>query len=295
MTTALHAWLNHAQETTRFDSVTGKYGLLVDTPSGMSQNGQNALRFLRSLSEHSPTFFDSHAKLLSPPTPELIPDLPASPLATPMSMSMSGPQRTARRPSRMPRSPYAPDTDGLFAFDMPPDEPTYVPNFAATRKPASSRSRPYPACRAYTSPTTSHADLSRSPPPLGSGYFPPAPEPSPALDMFTQQHGWDKGYSGAVPTPNINTQVQNYQSYASPPASYAPSPSASSFTSAQSYPFYHSQFSPTTQQQEQYQDPEMDVQHCGDDADRARMSALMYGSMRARTVVAASEADGQGW
>ncbi|KAG8678798.1 hypothetical protein FRC09_019537, partial [Ceratobasidium sp. 395] len=64
MATALHTWLSQAQETTRYDSVAAKYGLVVDTPSGMSQTGQNALRFLRSLTEHSPTFFEGQAKLL---------------------------------------------------------------------------------------------------------------------------------------------------------------------------------------------------------------------------------------
>ncbi|ELU42168.1 hypothetical protein AG1IA_03802 [Rhizoctonia solani AG-1 IA] len=39
----------------------------------------------------------------------------------------------------------------------------------------------------------------------------------------------------------------------------------------------------------------MEIHSLGGDEDRARMSALMYGSMRARAVVAANETDTQGW
>ncbi|KAG8791013.1 hypothetical protein FRC12_010357, partial [Ceratobasidium sp. 428] len=263
------------------------------------------------------------AKLLSPPTPELIPDLPASPLATPMSTSMSGPQRTSRRPminTRMPRSPYAlthsdVDSDALFAFDMPSDDPIFLPNAShiAGRRQSSnaSRARPYPACRAYASPTAAHhptADFKSStgPPPLG--YFPPAPEPSPALDMFTNpgSHGagWDHHphHSKSYPTPghsNNNNNHQHYPTYASSP----PPPSYGFQTQAQTQT--QTQFPPTPQQPSfggggnpaSPPHTELDMHHhLGDDADRARMSALMYGSMRVRAVVAASEADGaQGW
>ncbi|KAG8737201.1 hypothetical protein FRC10_008466 [Ceratobasidium sp. 414] len=316
MATALHTWLSQAQETTRYDSVAAKYGrescrlqllrctemiaVVVDTPSGMSQTDQNALRFLRSLTEHSPTFFEGQARLLSPPTPDLVPDLPASPLATPMSMS--GPQRTSRRPSRTPRSPYAltypdADSDALFAFDMPPDDPVYLPSLAApSRRPGNPRSRPYPACRAYTMPTPypEATKASAGPPPLG--YFPPAPEPSPAPDMFSHPRsnshgGWDESYPSALPTPD-----NHYPTYAAPPPS--------SLASAQPYGFHHSQFSPTQQPQQQssfsHGNPASPVHtefdmHPGGDEDRARMSALMYGSMRVRAVVAANEADGQAW
>jgi hypothetical protein len=40
---------------------------------------------------------------------------------------------------------------------------------------------------------------------------------------------------------------------------------------------------------------ETEMNCLGGDDDRARMSALMYGSMRARAVVAANETDAQGW
>ncbi|ELU42169.1 hypothetical protein AG1IA_03801 [Rhizoctonia solani AG-1 IA] len=69
MATVLHSWLNEAQESSRYDSVANglRSTVVVDTPSGMSQTGQNALRFLRSLSEHSPTFFEDQARLLVRP------------------------------------------------------------------------------------------------------------------------------------------------------------------------------------------------------------------------------------
>ncbi|KAG8727726.1 hypothetical protein FRC11_012603, partial [Ceratobasidium sp. 423] len=128
MATVLHSWLNQAQENTRYDSVAAKYGLVVDTPSGMSQTGQNALRFLRSLSEHSPTFFEDQARLLSPPTPDLLADLATSPTSPPPSalatpIPMSGPQRyPARRPTRQV-------DETLFSLDMAPsDDPIFVPN-----------------------------------------------------------------------------------------------------------------------------------------------------------------------
>ncbi|KDN42374.1 hypothetical protein RSAG8_06865, partial [Rhizoctonia solani AG-8 WAC10335] len=94
MASVLHNWLNQAQENTRYDSVAAKYGLVVDTPSGMSQTGQNALRFLRSLSEHSPTFFEDQARLLSPTTPDL--------LVSPTGQRPSGKATFPLRPTLLP-------------------------------------------------------------------------------------------------------------------------------------------------------------------------------------------------
>lgn len=342
MSTALHSWLSQAQENTRYDSVTAKYGLVVDTPSGMTQTGQNALRFLRSLSEHSPTFFEGQAKLLSPCTPDLVPDRPASPpsaLATPMS----GPQRT-RRSGRASRSPYGaftlnsePESDALFAFDMPSDDPIFLPSpptthaslLTARRPPSASRARPYPVCRAYTSPTSPGAGVGAEgmgAASLGS-YFPPAPDPSPALDMGMFNPGWDKPYPGAIPTPNSHQfgytespgqSASSFTSSFASPQSYA-SPttfqSQMAFSPPPHHPHqHHHQHHHQQQSFSQHPHPsmnshplgahvphppspthtELDMQ-LGDDADRARMSALMYGSMRVRAVVAASEGDGQGW
>ncbi|CAE7161538.1 unnamed protein product [Rhizoctonia solani] len=237
MASVLHSWLNQAQENTRYDSVAAKYGLVVDTPSGMSQTDRNALRFLKSLSEHSPTFFEDQARLLSPPTPDLLVDFQTSPphsaLATPISMAPA-------RPSRPQRTQF---DDALFALDMPPsDDPVFLPNHHHARN--QQRARPYPALPRIHP----HPDLA----PLGGTYFSPPPEPS-------------KTASG----------------YFSPPQNY-------------NYPSPLTAQSPQQPQLPPSPAPsELEMQQSGGDADRARMSALMYGSMRARAVVAANETDAQ--
>ncbi|KAJ1306243.1 hypothetical protein OPQ81_010947 [Rhizoctonia solani] len=257
MATVLHSWLNQAQEHTRYDSVTAKYGLVVDTPSGMSQTGQNALRFLRSLSEHSPTFFEDQARLLSPPTPDLLADLPVvSPTSPPPSaLATPIPMAPARRPAtgQHIRTQFE---EALFSLDMPPNEQGHTL-----------------LCPAYTP----HPDLA----PLGGSYFPPPPDPSPSLNS------WDKTSHVVYGYP----QPQNYPSPLLP------------FSSPQS-PDAGFMFTPTQQQPQQQlitspeietEPSELEMRQLGGDADRARMSALMYGSMRARAVAAATEADGQGW
>ncbi|CAE6533179.1 unnamed protein product [Rhizoctonia solani] len=251
MATVLHSWLNQAQENTRYDSVAAKYGLVVDTPSGMSQTGQNALRFLRSLSEHSPTFFEDQARLLSPPTPDLLADFTTSPLSPPPSalatpIPMSGPQRYPRRSTRQV-------DETLFSLDIPSDDPIFVPNHHHHRQ---QRARPYPALpRIHPHPVLA---------PLGA-HFPPPPEPSPSLSS------WDK------------PSFQPPQNYASPLLS---PDSGFTFTPTQPQLVSSPELDP--------EPSELDMNQCGGDADRARMSALMYGTMRARAVVAANETD-QRW
>lgn len=266
---------------------------------------------------------------------------------------MSGPQRT-RRSGRTPRSPYGaftlnsePESDALFAFDMPADDPIFLPSpptshaslLTARRPPSASRARPYPQCRAYTSPPLSSVGTESAAP---LGYFPPAPDPSPALDMGMFNSGWDKPYPGAIPTPNAHQFGYNaspgqsgssFTSSFASPQSYA-SPNTFQSQMAFSPPSHqhhhqHHQHHQQQQQQQHYQQqqqqsysphphPSMSSPHqfgslgaqsqqppspshteldmqLGDDADRARMSALMYGSMRVRAVVAASEGDNQGW
>ncbi|CAE6503148.1 unnamed protein product [Rhizoctonia solani] len=274
MTTVLHSWLNQAQETTRYDSVAAKYGLVVDTPSGMSQTGQNALRFLRSLSEHSPTFFEDQARLLSPPTPDLLladfPVLspqspPPSVLATPTHMA------PARRPGPGPRTPQF--DDALFSLDLPTtDEPVFIPNQHHHHyHRQQQRARPYPALPRIHP----HPDLA----PLGGTYFSPPPDPSPSLSS------WDKPY--AYPP-------QNYPS----PSSLAAfsTPQSPTFTPTPTHGQQPQPFVVASPELELEPEPsEMEMRQMGGDADRARMSALMYGSMRARAVVAANETDSQGW
>ncbi|KAF8749755.1 hypothetical protein RHS01_09799 [Rhizoctonia solani] len=212
MATVLHSWLNEAQESSRYDSVAAKYGLVVDTPSGMSQTGQNALRFLRSLSEHSPTFFEDQARLLSPPTPGLLASSPiptttsppSSVLATPV-VPMSGPQRVQprRQPSASSRAHLRDFDEALFSLDMPPtDDPLFVPNpnhqSSPPPSPAASTSLPCPA--AHTP-----APGPRAPRRL---LLPPPPDPSPAC-LGLGLSPWDKH------------PAHYYQGYASPPLAFS--------------------------------------------------------------------------
>ncbi|CAE6423864.1 unnamed protein product [Rhizoctonia solani] len=257
MATVLHSWLNQAQENTRYDSVAAKYGLVVDTPSGMSQTGQNALRFLRSLSEHSPTFFEDQARLWSPPTPDLLVDLPVvsptspphSTLATPISMA------PARRPAQGTRTPQF--DEALFALDMSPsDDPIFMPNHHHHPHRQQQRARPYPALPRIHP----HPDLA----PLGGTYYSPPPDASPLKPGFTYYpQPPTQNYPSPLHSPGLTPLQTQPQLVASPELEPEPS--------------------------------ELEMQQLGGDADRARMSALMYGSMRARAVVTASETDGQGW
>ncbi|CAE6383931.1 unnamed protein product [Rhizoctonia solani] len=274
MATVLHSWLNQAQESTRYDSVAAKYGLVVDTPSGMSQTGQNALRFLRSLSEHSPTFFEDQARLLSPPTPDLLASSPTSPppsaLATP-ALAMGGPQRVqARRQQSACSRTLREFDDALFPLDMPPtDEPVFVPNHHHNHQHRhQQRARPYPALPRIHP----HPDLA----PLGGSYLPPPPDPSPSLNAWDKHPAQYYGY--------------HQQGYTSPPMAFSsPQTPDAGFTYTPTQPQFVA--SPKLESEPS----EMEMNSLGGDEDRARMSALMYGSMRARAVVAANETDVQGW
>ncbi|KAF8670185.1 hypothetical protein RHS04_08641 [Rhizoctonia solani] len=287
MATVLHSWLNEAQESSRYDSVAAKYGLVVDTPSGMSQTGQNALRFLRSLSEHSPTFFEDQARLLSPPTPGLLASSPiptttsppSSALATPV-VPMSGPQRVQprRQPSASSRAHLRDFDEALFSLDMPPtDDPLFVPNpnhHNHHHRHHQQRARPYPALPRIHP----HPDLA----PLGGSYFPPPPDPSPGLGLGLSP--WDKH------------PAHYYQGYASPPLAFSsPQTPDAAFAYTPIHPQSQSPFVASPQPESEPESSEMEIHSLGGDEDRARMSALMYGSMRARAVVAANETDTQGW
>ncbi|CAE6375547.1 unnamed protein product [Rhizoctonia solani] len=269
MASVLHSWLNHAQENTRFDSVAGKYGLVVDIP-GMSQTGQNARNALRSLTvlaDYSPAFFEDQARLWSPPTPDLLLDLPAvlsptspphSALATPNPISMAPARRPAQSQSQSQGARTPQFDDALFSFDIPPsDDPIFVPNHHHHHR-HQQRARPYPALPRIQP----YPDLA----PLGGTYFPPPPDPSPSLSP------WDTKQFTHYPQP----LPQNYPS----PLQSQPTPDQAQLVAS---PELGSEPS------------ELEMQQLGGDADRARMSALMYASMRARAVATASEADGQGW
>ncbi|KAH7334953.1 hypothetical protein B0J17DRAFT_630905 [Rhizoctonia solani] len=264
MTTVLHSWLYQAQENTRYDSVAAKYGLVVDTPSGMSQTGQNALRFLRSLSEHSPTFFEDQARLLSPPTPDLLPTnfplvSPESPL--PSALGTPIPMAPARRPG--PRTPQF--DDALFSLDLPTTDEVFVPNHHHHHHRQQQRARPYPALPRIHP----HPDLA----PLGGTYFSPPPDPSPSLNS------WDKQY------------ISPSQNYPSPSLAFS-TPQSPAYTPT--HPQQPQPFVVASPELEIEPEPsELEMHQMGGDADRARMSALMYGTMRARAVVAANETDSQ--